>query len=82
MLYNVDNKYVKAAINLTTEKEIILMGNIILFIFMLIIFGYILFYIIVGAVKMAVKEVLYEFKKDIMKELNQNKVKEENKSEQ
>lgn len=58
------------------------MGNIILFIFMLIVFGYILFYIIAGAVKMAVKEVLYEFKKDIIKELNQNKVNEENKSEQ
>jgi len=39
-------------------------------IIMLVIGGFILFLIIAGAVKMAVKEALSEFKEDIMKELN------------
>jgi hypothetical protein len=32
--------------------------------------GFILFIIIVGSVKIAVKEALYEFKEDVVKEFN------------
>ena len=46
-------------------------------IIMLVIGGYILFLIIAGAVKMAVKEALSEFKEDIMKELNSKRDNEE-----
>lgn len=49
-------------------------GLLILF----VIGGFILFLIIAGAVKMAVKEALYEFKEDIVKEFNLKKVDEEN----
>lgn len=35
--------------------------------------GFVLFLIIAGAVKMAVKEALYEFKEDIVKEFNLKK---------
>ena len=48
-------------------------------IIMLVIGGVILFLIIAGAVKMAVKEALSEFKEDIMKELNSKRENEENK---
>ncbi len=40
----------------------------------LIIGGFALFCIILGAVKMAVKEALYEIKEDIIKEFNLKKV--------
>jgi len=46
-------------------------------IFYLAIGGFILFLIIAGAVKMAVKEALYEFKEDIIKEINLRKVNED-----
>jgi hypothetical protein len=39
----------------------------------------VLFLIIANAVKMAVKEALYEFKEDIIKELNLGKVSKDNK---
>ncbi|MGB4659750.1 MAG: hypothetical protein WBI07_11245 [Mobilitalea sp.] len=39
--------------------------------------GFILFLIIAGAVKMAVKEALYEFKEDIIKEINLRKTEED-----
>jgi len=50
-------------------------------IFLFAICGFILFLIIAGAVKMAVKEALYEFKEDIVKEFNLKKAKEDNKDE-
>ena len=44
-----------------------------LFLVYIAIGGFILFLIIAGAVKMAVKEALFEFKEEIIKELNQRK---------
>lgn len=44
-----------------------------LFLVYIAIGGLILFLIIAGAVKMAVKEALFEFKEEIIKELNQRK---------
>ena len=45
-----------------------------------IVSGFILFLIIVNAVKIAVKEALYEFKEDIIKEFNLRKVEDNNES--
>lgn len=39
--------------------------------------GFILFMIIAGAVKMAVKEALFDFKEEIIKEINKSKTNEE-----
>lgn len=51
------------------------MGPIIMIIFV----GFVLFLIIASAVKMAVREALYEFKEDIVKEFNLKIISTENK---